>query len=485
MKTKGRKHQLEAVAAADGREYFAYLAEQGTGKTWMVLADAEREYGRGTINGLVVVAPKGVHTNWTLREIPKHLSAPHIAASYSSGMSKRDEKKLNKLFDPVDDDEIQPLRILTINIDALITKKGYTTVLRFLRALRGGMLVIDESTRIKNERAGRTKRVMQLKDHARFRRIANGTPITNAPLDAFAQFEFLENGLLGTNSYRTFVATYAELLPQNSKLVEHIKERSRFPNAQPQVIKTNSDGTKRWRNLDRLSELIKAHSYRVLKRDCSDLPEKIYKTYSFVLPAAQRQQYESLQELKRLEINEELLTVNSLSALNKLQQVTSGFVLLNGEVAHLDEKSERLKLFDEIAEDLDGKFIVWAHFTEELKQIAALLRAKGVEVVEYHGAIGDKERERAVDAFQEGSARAFVGQPQAGGVGLTLTAAETVIYYSNDFNAYTRLQSEDRAHRDGLKHPVVYIDIVAEDTIDETIARALQRKSQLAARILD
>jgi SNF2 family DNA or RNA helicase len=127
---------------------------------------------------------------------------------------------------------------------------------------------------------------------------------------------------------------------------------------------------------------------------------------------------------------------------------------------------------------------VWARFKEDLRAIAQAFADEGMKVVEYHGDVNDRMREIAVDTFQNGDADVFVGQPQSGGIGLTLTAAETVIYYSNDFNLETRLQSEDRAHRIGTRRNVVYVDLIATDTIDESIALALQRKSDLAAAVL-
>jgi SNF2 family DNA or RNA helicase len=134
--------------------------------------------------------------------------------------------------------------------------------------------------------------------------------------------------------------------------------------------------------------------------------------------------------------------------------------------------------------DVEGKIIVWARFKEELRAIAQALTDAGMRVVEYHGDVNDRNREIAVDTFQHGDADVFVGQPQSGGIGLTLTAAETVIYYSNDYNSETRKQSEDRAHRIGTKRNVVYVDLIASDTIDENIVVSLQRKSDLAAAVL-
>jgi SNF2 family DNA or RNA helicase len=114
--------------------------------------------------------------------------------------------------------------------------------------------------------------------------------------------------------------------------------------------------------------------------------------------------------------------------------------------------------------------------------IAAALKPLGV--VEYHGGTKEKDRETAIDSFQEGDARVFVGNPAAAGTGLTLHAAETAIYFSSSYSLEERLQSEDRCHRIGLRHPVVYIDLVATGTIDERISSALQSKRGTAEEIL-
>lgn len=499
MKTKGMAHQLEALRRMNGRRGFALFMEMGTGKTWTFLADAERAYAAGKIDALFVLAPKGVHTNWVRREIPMHMSEPYVAFAYSSGpMSKRRKRELDELFAQRPIGEPAPLRILTMNIDAVSTPGGEELARKFLRSTRA-MFVLDESIRIKNPDSGRTKRVLKLAPHAVARRIGSGAPVTNAPLDVFSQMEFLESGLLGTTSYRAFVAEYAELLPPGHGLVRHITERIRQNGRgfipEPQIVATDEDGTPRWRNLDKLQALLAPHSFRVRKSECLDLPPKVYEVRYFALAPAQRRVYDALEETLRIELGNvdaaigapeaDPLTVSALAALSKLRQVTSGFVIVEGVPRLLPaEDNPRMKMFSELVEEVDGQFIVWAHFVEEIRQISAQLRSAGIECVEYHGAIPDKAREAAVDAFQAGKARAFLGQPQSGGIGLTLTAASTVIYYSNDFNLDTRVQSEDRAHRIGTRKSVVYIDLVAEDTKDEAIARALCRKSATAALVL-
>ena len=484
MRTKGMQHQIQALQELEGRKTYALFMEQGTGKTWTLLADAERLYAKGAIDAILVVAPNGVHTNWVNREIPTHMEGNIIARAWRSGAGVTYMKKLEELFTPRPQGESVPLRILSINVDALVTKKGYEFCERFLNATRA-LIVLDESSRIKNPDAARTKALMRLRRHARGARIASGTPITNSPVDLFAQMEFLESGLLGTTSYRAFVAEYAELMPSTHPMMQNMVRRN--PRAAfAQIVARNPDGSPRWRNLDKLQRLIAPHSFRVLKKDCLDLPEKIYKTITFELNTEQRRAYSKMQDELRIELGDQTeLPVSELASLIKLQQITSGFINLpGGVVQYVSEENPRLKALMDTIEDVDGKFIIWARFREELMAISAALAAAGITSVEYHGGVAREDRERAVNEFQEGEARAFVGQPQSGGIGLTLTAAETVVYYSNDFNLETRLQSEDRAHRIGTRRNVVYIDLAAEDTIDEQISRNLQRKQRVAAVVL-
>lgn len=490
MKTVGMTHQLEGLARLEGKRYFGLFCEQGTGKTWIGLADAERAFGLDKIDGLLVIAPKGVHTNWTRREIPMHVSAPVKVAAYRAG-SKPAIRSVHALQTEAGD----KLRILAINIDALNHKEGFGLARRFLATHRA-MMIVDESHRIKTPSAGRTKRTLALGRLAVARRIATGTPLTNAPPDLYSQFEFMRPGLLKTDSYRAFVARYAELLPDDHHLMRHITTRMKQTNRwaarameagtwqPPQLYARDHDGAPRWRNLDELRELILPHTFRVLKKDCLDLPEKIYQTRYFDLNVDQQRVYDRVERELIIEVGEDLLSVHALAARMKLQQITSGFVNIEGEPVYVSEDNPRLALLKEVIEDQQGPFIVWARFREELASIMRLLVEMGIPAVEYHGDTKDKARDEAVDGFQAGRYRAFVGQPGAGGIGLTLTAAESAIYYSNDFNYGTREQSEDRCHRKGTVKHVVYIDLCATDTVDEGIAAALQRKAATAAEVL-
>lgn len=443
----------------------------------MLLSDAEKQYNELKITGLLVVAPKGVHINWVRREIPKHMSIEYLSEFWLSGATKKHAARLERLLrhDPVDG-----LAILSINVDAVNTKNGFAYVMKFLNTFKT-MMVIDESQRIKNTSAKRTKQIHSVTALTVSRRIASGTLVANSPLDLFGQYQFLYNGLLGTRSFRAFTAEFAELLSPNHPMVQQIRSRAR---GNPQIVKRDREGRPVYRNLDKLRELMAPYTYRVTKEECLDLPPKIYQVHPFELTHSQRNLYNTVKEEKRfLRADGEIDLFSALTMINKLRQITSGFILVDGKATELSEAGPRMDALKEIVEDCEGKIIIWASFREELRQISTMLMEYGV--VEYHGGTKTKDRDIAIDSFQNGEARIFVANPAAGGVGLTLTAASTVIYYSCSYSLEERLQSEDRAHRIGTHHPVLYIDLVAVDTIDEKIAASLQSKEEIASAILE
>jgi SNF2 family DNA or RNA helicase len=262
-----------------------------------------------------------------------------------------------------------------------------------------------------------------------------------------------------------------------------------------QVVAEDEQGNKLYKNLDKLRRLIQPHSFRVTKAECLDLPPKIYKQLTFELTPAQRKVYDRLAEdYAYLTHDLEDKSFQAIAARTKMKQVTSGFIFIDG-VAQLVEKdqaeSERMQLFKEVIEDLEGQFIVWAMFEEEINQILVALRQADISCAHYYGKTLSDSRERAIDDFQAGRIRAIVAHGQAAGVGLTLIGDQTIqgdltsIYYSCSPDNEIRMQTEDRTHRIGQSKSCVYIDLVAEDTIDEDIFRMLAQKSATAAVVLD
>lgn len=502
FKTKPFAHQLKAYNLSKDEEYFALLLEQGCGKSKVVIDNAAFLFAAGRINALVVVSPNGVQRNWVLNEVPTHMPAycDPVSAWWSSTPSKAEKAALRALTDP----EQKGLRVICINIEALTTNKG-AGFLDWCLTMFNCLLAVDESTRIKNPKAQCSKVLHKLGRKALFRRILTGTPVTQSPVDLFSQFAFLDPFIMGTQSFVTFKATYCELLPQGHGLMRHIEQRMKpglmaryrgdvqkvndhIAKYAPQVVARDAEGRPKYRNLDKLQAKIAGCSYRVRKADCLDLPDKLYQRLYHELVPAQRRVYDALRKDFRVQLDSgKISTVTKLTCILRLQQVVSGYGPDDDEkftniLVPLD-KNPRIQLLLDAIEELEGGVIIWARFRREISDIASALEGSGHspdEIVQYHGGVKNKDRSEAVAAFQAGKAKYFVAQQHSGGMGLTLTAARTVVYYSNDFSLEARLQSEDRAHRIGQHNPVTYIDLEAVDTIDNKIITSLRNKKSIA-----
>lgn len=505
MKTKPLQHQITGLARMQGKKAFALFCDMGTGKTYIALADAERAYLKNEIDAVLIFAPKEVHSNWVRREIPKHLEVPNVCFYWKSKVNKKINREIEQLFFSY---ARNPLRVLSMNFEAVNTKAGYDLVEKFVTCFRT-MIIIDESSRIKTPTAQRTKKIMKIGDKCVIKRILSGTPL-DRPTDLFTQFQFLEKGLLGTESYRAFVAEYSVLLEESDYRVQAIK-RKLMANRQggffmtPQIQARDEYNRPKWKNLDKLKKIIEPHIYRVRKKDCLDLPEKIYQEAYFDLTKEQRQIYDKLKDdfvieladlqnsngnitLENVFENSDAISFQAIATMTKLQQICSGFVNLEGEPQLLDIKENpRMELLEEIIDkiDKDEQFIIWARFNQEIKQIEELLKNMGIDCRVYNGATSADDRNTIIDDFQAGKFRAFVGNAAAGGIGITLTAASYTIYYSYDYKLELRLQSEDRNHRIGSTKNVTYVTIMAIDTIDMDIYNSLNNKRQVAEKILD
>lgn len=487
--TKPMAHQLRALEAMQGHAAFALLMEQGTGKTKVIIDDAARLWADSKIDAMFVVAPNGVHIKWVTIELPKHMPdwVPYQAAYYTAGGSKRHQGEIEKLFEPNAPGAMRSLRILTINYEAVNTTDGIKLMDRFLRVFKAAG-ILDESQRIKTPSSARTKAIMRRRQMFPIKRIMTGTPITNTPFDAFSQFAFLDPHILRTTSFSAFKAEYADMLPAGHQLVRNIVAKNHL-NRIPQIVARDRAGRPIYRNIDKLHKLIAPHSFRVLKKDCLDLPDKVYDVLPFEMTPRQTAIYMRLRNEQRAQLDElpvEMILQAKIQVLAKLQQVTCGYLISeDGTLVRLFKKvmdNPRNAVLMEQIEDTEGQVIVWAPHTDKINQIIECLQLgyERDQILRYDGATGKQERMEAVDKFQEGKARFFVGNPASGGTGLNLSAAQTAIYYSNSFNLEHRLQSEDRSHRIGTKGKVCYYDLEAIGTIDRDIVRSNQSKKELA-----
>ena len=280
FKTEPYAHQIKALEMSWDRPYFAYFMEMGTGKSKVLIDNISMLYDNGKINGVLIVAPKGVVKNWYEGEIPTHL-VDHIeykSVLWQSSITQTQQKNLDSLFETGED-----LHILIMNVEALSTKKGYDFAQKFLFSHRA-MMAVDESTTIKNPEAKRTKNICQLGLATKYNRILTGSPVTKSPLDLYKQCEFLSPGLLGHESYYTFRTRYAVMRTAN------------FGGRSVQIVVG-------YRNLDELSEKLKAFSYRVLKDECLDLPKKTFMKRTVSLTSDQMKVYKEMSKLALASFN--------------------------------------------------------------------------------------------------------------------------------------------------------------------------------------
>jgi hypothetical protein len=484
-------HQLHGLETYGGREAYALNCEMGTGKTWIVINEAANLWGEKRLGAVMVFAPKGVHTNWIRNELPAHMpvwvrfspygwNAKNTKAE-ANAREKAREKALGECWDDV-------LLVFAMNWEALGTARGSEAAEAFCRANadRGLMIVADESQKVKDFAGVRSKKLHKLKPFSRFRRNMSGSPILNSPFDAFAQYMFLDEAILRTTSFSAFKANYAVMKHPKSPDVRNIMRKNGMKFA-PQIVETDDQGLPRYRRLDQLQKLIAPHTYRVLKKDCLDLPEKVYTKTYFEMTPKQEKAYKLLKEKARVvcESGEETALAR-LSAMMKLQQALSNYVLspeTNLPFEIDPDENPKLDLLQDRLETLlaDGvQVIVWARFIHEIEAIMRACEKSGWPAVSYYGATPGEDRMEAIRSFQSGEKRVFVSQQQAGSTGITLTAASHTIYYSNTFGLGDRLQSEDRAHRIGQTKTCTYEDIACAGTIDERIALALAAKKNVA-----
>jgi SNF2 family DNA or RNA helicase len=461
FKSKPFAHQLKALEMSWDKEVFAYFMEMGTGKSKVLIDNIAMLYDKGKINGALIIAPKGVYKNWLESEIPNHLP-DHIEKKIGFWQTKPDANDMKMLLKSDED-----LHICIMNIEAFSTKKGVEYAYKFLSCHRT-LIGVDESTTIKNPNAKRTKSILTLSKHSKYRRILTGSPVTKSPLDLFSQCQFLDPWLLNQQSYYAFRTRYA------------ICRKINVSGRQVEIVVG-------YRNLGELSEQLKPFSYRVLKDDCLDLPKKTYMKRIIQLTDEQKKLYKQMKEQALAFLNGKMTTtVTVITQLMRLHQITCGhFKADDGSVQEVS--SNRLDELMDILEEMEGKAVIWAHYRHDIKNIVNALEKKYPgETVTYYGDTSTEDRQKAIKLIQdpESKVRFIVGTPQTGGYGITLTGASTMIYYSNGYDLEKRQQSEARIDRIGQEKPMTYIDIIAEGTIDERIVKALRTKVNIATEIM-
>lgn len=453
-------HQMEAFVFAcrlfgilpgDGLQSggCALLMEMGTGKTITSIAIAGKLAEAGKIRRVLVVAPLSILGVWE-EEFEKFAAYPYaLAVLTGSGSRKRDT-----------------LRHMT-GIALQVAVVNYESAWRMekdLAAWRPDLIIADEGHKIKTHNIAASKAMHRLGAKAGYRLLLTGTVITNKAVDVFSQFKFVNPAVFGQSFY-AFRNRYFDMVG--------------YGNHTP-VLKKSMEAE--------LTERLHSISFRATKAECLDLPETTDIIRQVELEPAALRIYRGLVKESYAELSGgEVTAPNILTRLLRLSQLTGGFIG-NDETAAVEQVSAaKLSALEDILDGVEAegkKLVIIARFIPEIKAICKLLEKRGLGYAQISG--GVKNREEQVSAFQnDPEVMVFVGQIATAGLGITLTAASTMVFYSLDYSMSNFEQAKARIHRVGQRMPCTYLYLAARGTVDEKVLAALKDKADLARTLID
>ncbi len=452
-------HQLREFNATKDLEAHALLWQMRTGKTKVVIDTAMHLFIENKIDAVLVVTRSGVHSNWVRKEIPKHCSIPYDAEWWDADRAHTKAYRL-RLHEVL---LCESLIFFTVNNESFIKPLAQRFIRQLLK-LRV-MLVIDEVHDFRSPSSKRSMAARQLAKHCLYRRTMTGTHNGNCPLGNWAQFEILEKGALGYKTYTPFKNYYATIewrRKKNGKMYEDITG---------------------YRHLTELQASIDRLSSTIIRKDCPDLPPLITSSFDVKPSAIQKQVYRVLKREFEVALNDGSILSAADAAIRrlKLQQVLSNFLIDEHGKTHVVDpgSNPRMEALMVQLEDAEGKVIVWCRFQKDIDNVSCRLAIKGINFVEYHGRVKKPDRFTAETRFRDDpECKVFLGQPQSAGLGLDLSAADTIVWYSHTDDIIIRDQANERATEKGASS-VAVIDLAVPDSVDEDILDNIRTKREI------
>lgn len=457
---RGANMALRAFGALDAKTPgggFGELFEMGCGKTLTTIAVAGALYNLGKIDRVLVVAPTSVCSVWP-HDLNQFATFP-----WEARVLLGDKKKRLKALNELENWPFKALRIAVINYEST-HREG---IFEALAAYKPDLIVCDESQRIKNPSAAQSKALHKLGDAAPFRMILSGTPVQNNAVDLYSQYRFLDPAVYGANFY-AFKNRYCIMGGYG----------------QHQIVG--------YRNMDELVEKEHSVAYRVTKEECLDLPQQTFINRYVQFTDAEQAIYEQLRKSSFLELEtgENVTATTILTMYLRLMQLTGGFLTADESTRPKQVNTAKLDaladIVDDYVVDAGKKLVIFARFRAEIAAIENLLRLRKIQYGSIYGDVPMEERGKIVDDFQTNpDTKVFVAQIQTAGLGITLHAASTAVFYSYDYNYANYAQALARIHRIGQHLPVTYIHLVVDGSIDEKILAALENKEDMAKTVVD
>lgn len=411
----------------------------------------------GVIEKVLIVAPTSVCAVW-----PKEFEDA-ATFKFKVNVLLGDKRQRIRELEALKAFPFKALKVAVINYEST-WREG---IIEALMDWKPDMVIADESQRIKTHDAQQSKAMHRLGDIAKYKLILSGTPVQNNAIDIFSQYRFLDPTVFGMNYY-AFRGRYAIMGGFSNRQIVGYKD---------------------------LDELIrKEHSiaYRVTKEEALDLPEQTFITRNIRMDTKDKNLYDQIRKnsFAELESGGQITAPTVLTKLLRLQQFTGGFIQTDDgnkpELVFRGKLNALEDILDDYVIDAGKKLVVFCRFRPEIDLIQKLLEKKKIKYCSIYGDIKIDDRGAIVKEFQNNpDVKVFLAQIDTAGLGITLTAADTCVYYSVNFNYAAYSQSLARIHRIGQRNRCTYIHLVVEKTIDETVLKALAKKEDLAKTVVD
>ena len=444
---KPYKHQIKGFNKCMINDGYGLLFDVGLGKSITAAAVAAARYKKGQIKKLLIVCPLSVMSVWE-REFENITVSSSVHILEGTTIKRRDKLKSFSIF--------------TLNV-AVINYEGARIMLEDLLKWKAEMLIVDESQKIKNSKSKQSKVLHKLAKQSKYRIILTATPVGNSIADIYSQWKVIDENIFG-NSFYSFCGKYI--------IMGGYKQR-------------NVVG---YKNINELLTKMHSKSLRITKEQALDLPKQVFETRYCQLESKAKAVYDNLKYQCCSELKGGEITANNiLTKLLRLQQCADGFLKPDNNKFYQKVADAKLELLDEtITEILSAgeKIVIFARFTQEIREIEKRISNKNISCLVLDGSI--KNKGDIVKKFQEKKEiKILICQTQVGGVGITLTSASVVIFYSLTFSLIDYLQAIGRTHRIGQKTRCLYINLIAKNTIDEHILAAVEQKKNLSDNVCD
>jgi len=522
IKTKSLPHQEEAFNRFKDNQIVALNSDMGVGKSKIAIDIFDYKHDNGLLDTVLIVAPSGVHAQWLNEQYPSHCSTElYKTLVYSSSKTLGNLRNIDTFM--FSRKQIDGLFVFSMNVEAFAKEQGLQLAKMFLNGAKLGVgLIIDEASIIKTPDIKTVKNIKKLRAQYpdSFRITITGTPAAKGPVNTWSVYDFLKPNYMGC-SYIAFkkrhTYTFQRMLriknrltriendltedifnkvkanialnekngPLDEYTIEVIKDKFGIGTGTFYHIK-NSEQFSKYKNIPQLLEKIAPITFSVSKKDCLELPPKVYETKIFELSSQQKKLIKSLIKNSVALYGDKLLTIEMKALLSmRVLQICGGHFSYNTDIegefdfVKIDGKNAKLDFLKrEIEEIGTQQSIIWAVYTPEVDLLVETL-SKQFSVGKLNGSVKDDDRVQVVEDFKSGRVQHLVSQIQVGAFGYNFQNASAQYWYSRNYRTELRIQAEDRNYRIGTVESPIIKDLLYNCKIEQDVYKTLKGEQKI------